>query len=210
MGHDDVLGEAFEQLHGYNPTKENRVSAYSHITSLEEAARVVLQQTTGLTDDDHGGKTPQRFVSMLKELTTPEEFEFTVFPNTDKVDEIVTVANIPFVSLCNHHVVPFVGVAHVGYIPDQKIVGLSKFARVVRYYSKGLQVQERLTQQVAEYLMENLNPLGVAVIMEAEHMCMTIRGVQTPGTKTTTSAMLGVFGEHDRTAKMEFMRLVGK
>lgn len=178
--------------------------------SPEEAARMLLEQTTGLNGDSHGLNTPKRFVAMLRELTTAPEFEFTVFPNEDGVDEIVTVQDIPFVSVCNHHVVPFVGVAHIGYIPNAKLVGLSKFARVVRYYSKRLQVQERLTQQVADYLMENLDPLGVAVILEAEHMCMTIRGVQTPGTKTTTSAMKGVFADHDKTAKDEFLRLIGK
>lgn len=178
--------------------------------SLEETARLLLEQTTGLKDDKHGTKTPQRFIAMLRELTTPDEFEFTTFDNEDGVDEIVTVENIPFVSLCNHHVVPFVGVAHIGYIPDRKLVGLSKFARVVRHYAKALQVQERLTQQVANFLMEQLDPLGVAVVLEAEHMCMTIRGVQTPGTRTTTSAMMGVFSDHERTAKMEFMRLIGK
>ena len=177
--------------------------------SAEEAARVLLTQTTGLKEDKHGQKTPQRFVAMLKELTTPDEFEFTTFDN-DGCDEIVVVKDIPFVSVCNHHVVPFIGVAHIGYIPNEKLVGLSKFARVVRHFAKQLQVQERLTQQVADYLMEHLDPIAVGVVMEAEHMCMTIRGVQTPGTKTTTSAMKGVFADHDRTAKMEFMRLIGK
>lgn len=177
--------------------------------SDEEAARVLLRQTTGLdTTTEHGRKTPQRFAAMLRELTTPDEFEFTTFPNDEGVDEIVVVRNIPFVSLCNHHVVPFTGLAHVGYIPDQKIVGLSKFARVVRYFAKALQVQERLTNQVADYLCEHLDPVGVAIVMEAEHMCMTIRGVQTPGTMTLTSAMRGVFSDHTRTAKAEFMHLV--
>lgn len=177
--------------------------------SEEEAARALLEKTTGWKDDDHGSKTPQRFASMLRELTTPEEFEFTTFPSEGS-DEIIAVQDIPFVSLCNHHVVPFVGLAHIGYIPSDKLVGLSKFARVVRHYSKALQVQERLTTQIADFLMENLDPMGVAVILEAEHMCMTIRGVQTPGTKTTTSAMRGVFSDHDRTAKNEFLRLIGK
>lgn len=172
-------------------------------------AATLLSQTTGLdTSDDHGRDTPKRFVKMLRDLTTPEDFTFTTFPNSDDVDEIVLVENIPFVSVCNHHVVPFVGIAHIAYIPDQKIVGLSKFARVVKHYAKRLQVQERLTHQIADYLEENLDPIGVAVIMKAEHMCMTIRGVQTPGTLTTTSSMRGVFGDHDRTAKMELMQML--
>jgi GTP cyclohydrolase I len=179
--------------------------------SEREAAGVLLAKTTGLDlESDHGRGTPARFVKMLKELTTPEDFEFTTFPNEDGVDEIILVKDIPFVSLCNHHVVPFHGVAHVGYIPDEKIVGLSKLARVVRYYAKALQVQERLTMQIADRLVEELAPLGVAVIVEAEHMCMTIRGVQTPGTRTTTSRMVGVFADHERTAKNEFLQLIGK
>lgn len=189
-------------------TRDDYVEVGSGYSSLEEAARRVLEETTGLTNDSHGANTPKRFVAMLRELTTPDEFEFTTFPNEDNVNEIVVVQDIPFVSLCNHHVIPFVGVAHVGYIPGDKLVGLSKFARVVRHFAKSLQVQERLTMEVAEYMMENLDPLGVAVVMEAEHMCMTIRGVQTPGTKTTTSAMLGVFGDHERTAKAEFMQII--
>lgn len=177
--------------------------------SVEEAAAILLTKTTGLdTSDAHGAKTPQRFAAMLSELTTPPEFEFTVFDNEDKADEIVLVQDIPFVSVCNHHVVPFVGKAHVGYIPDKHLVGLSKLARTVHYFARRLQVQERLTQQVANYLEEHLDPVGVAVIMQAEHMCMTIRGVQTPGTYTTTSAMLGVFADHKRTAKAEFMQLL--
>jgi GTP cyclohydrolase I len=212
MGHDQVLGEAIEQLHGFNPLKEERVNDYSELPHIseKEAARILLQKTTGLKMDEHGAKTPERFVKMLRELTTPEPFDFTVFPNNEGVNEIVVVRDIPFVSVCNHHVVPFVGVAHVGYVPDQKIVGLSKLARVVRHFARRLQVQERLTQDVANYLMEQLCPLGVAVVMEAEHMCMTIRGVQTPGTRTLTSAMCGVFADHERTAKREFMGLIGK
>lgn len=175
----------------------------------EEAARVLLTKTTGLTDDGHGARTPARFAAMLRELTTPQEFEFTTF-DADGSDEIILQKDIPFTSLCNHHVIPFYGVAHVAYIPDQQLVGLSKLARTVQYYSKALQVQERLTRQIAERLMEELNPLGAAVIVEAEHMCMTIRGVQTHGTRTTTSAMLGVFADHDKTAKAELMQLLAR
>lgn len=175
--------------------------------SAEEAARILLEKTTGWVDDEHGNRTPQRFASMLRELTTPEDFAFTTFP-AEGADEMVVLHDIPFVSVCNHHIVPFVGKAWVGYIPDQKLVGLSKLARVVQHYARSLQVQERLTKQVADRLMEELNPLGVAVLMKAEHFCMTIRGVKTPGTMTTTSAMLGVFSDHERTAKAEFLQII--
>jgi GTP cyclohydrolase I len=178
--------------------------------SPEESATLLLAQTTGWKDDSHGHETPARFVAMLKEMTTPPDIKWKTFPNEEKVDEIVTVQDIPFVSLCNHHVVPFVGLAHIGYIPGDCLVGLSKFARVVRHYAHALQVQERLTSQIAEFLEDSLKPAGVAVVIEAEHMCMTIRGVQTPGTKTTTSKMTGAFMDHNKTAKDEFLRLIGK
>jgi GTP cyclohydrolase I len=175
-----------------------------------DAARLVLEETTGWENDEHGEGTPERFVRMLKELTTPEDFKFTTFPNIDEVDEIVVVKNIPFTSVCNHHIIPFVGKAWVGYIPSDRIVGLSKLARVVHYYSRRLQVQERLTKQIADRLEEELKPQGVMVIMEAEHFCMTVRGVQVPDATTVTSAVRGVFADHGKTAKAEFLRLVGK
>lgn len=177
--------------------------------SAEEAARVLLTETTGLdVESGHGAGTPRRFVRMLRELTSPEPFEFTCFDNDEGIDEMVVIGNIPFVSVCNHHVIPFVGHAHIAYIPGAKIAGLSKFARVVRHFAKSLQVQERLTNQVADYLENELDPLGVAVVMQAEHMCMSIRGIQTPGAVTTTSAMRGVFSDHDKTAKIEFLRMI--
>jgi len=178
--------------------------------SAEEAAQVLLEQTTGLNaDSPHGANTPKRFARMLKEMTTPEDFEFTTF-DADGMEDMIVMQDIPFVSLCNHHIVPFIGVAHIAYIPIHKMVGLSKLARTVRYHSKALQVQEKLTHDIADDLEARLSPLGVGVVMEAEHMCMTIRGVQTPGTKTTTSTMRGVFADHSRTAKAEFMSIIGK
>lgn len=204
--------DAFAEAEANRLLREGSDEAYAAYANntLVEQARLLLTQTTGLRDDDHGEHTPERFVRMLKELTTAPSFEFTTFPNKDGVDEIVAVRDIPFVSLCNHHVIPFIGVAHVGYIPDELIVGLSKLARVVKHFAARLQVQERMTHQIAEFISEELNPQGVGVVVEAEHLCMTIRGVQTPGTLTTTSKMMGVFGDHDRTAKSEFLRLIGK
>lgn len=174
--------------------------------SETELARRLLQSTTGLeVDTAHGMDTPRRFVAMLHELTTPSDFKFTTFNNTDHVDEMVVVKDIPFYTLCNHHVIPFFGKAHIAYIPRHELVGLSKFARVVREKAKGLWVQEHLTIAVADFLEERLNPIGLGVIMEAEHLCMTMRGVQVPGTTTVTSSMRGVFADHTRTAKAEFM-----
>jgi len=172
---------------------------------LRKAAEQVLRGTTGLdTDSEHGRHTPDRFIKMLRELTTPTPIEFTTFKN-DGMDEMIVVEAIPFVSLCNHHVVPFIGKAYIGYIPDDQIAGLSKFARVVHHFARRLQVQEQLTKDIADFLEENLKPLGVAVVLRAEHFCMTIRGVQVPGAKTYTAAMRGRFSEHERTAKAEFL-----
>lgn len=171
----------------------------------EEAATVLLRTAAGLNPEDvHGKDTPRRFVEMLRELTTPPDIKWKTFPN-EGMDEMVVLEGIPFHSLCEHHVIPFMGLAYVAYVPRDEIAGLSKFARVVQHFAASLQVQERLTMQIADYLEENLKPRGVGVVMRAEHLCMTIRGVQSPGTKTYTAAMRGVFGDHERTAKAEFL-----
>jgi GTP cyclohydrolase I len=177
---------------------------FANNNEAEEAAEVLLRTSAGLQMDEHGKETPKRFAAMLREMTTPPDIKWKTF-NNDGMDEMIIERDIPFVSLCNHHVVPFIGVAHIGYIPDQLVAGLSKFARVVQHFAHALQIQERLTKEVADYLEKNLKPLGVAVVLEAEHMCMTIRGVKAPGTKTYTAAMRGRFADHERTAKAEFL-----
>lgn len=157
-------------------------------------------------DSEHLVETPARFVRMLTELTTPESFKFTAFLSPH--DEMIVVSPVHFYSLCAHHIIPFFGTAHVAYIPQGKIAGLSKMARMVKYYSKGLWVQEDLTWTIAEAIEEILSPLGTAVVMKAEHLCMAMRGAQSPGTKTTTSHMRGVFLDHTKTAKEEFFQLI--
>jgi GTP cyclohydrolase I len=145
---------------------------------------------------------------MYEELLTPKPFNPTTFPNEHGYDELVLSKNIPFTSLCAHHALPFSGVAHVGYIPGKQILGLSKLARVVHYFSRSLQVQERLTKQVADWLQDELEPRGVGVVLEAEHLCMTIRGVQAAGSQTVTSTMYGLL--RDRVAtRQEFLSLTG-
>jgi GTP cyclohydrolase IA len=182
-------------------------SPFLNDASDEEAALELLQRTTGLDpESEHGQNTPTRFVKMLRELTSSPAFAFTTFES--QVDEMVTIRDIPFVSLCAHHVVPFMGICHIAYIPAGRIAGLSKFARVVNMFARQLQVQEELTVDIADYLEEQLRPVGVAVVMKAEHLCMTIRGVQTPGTQTVTQVMRGAFADHDRTAKSEFMAML--
>ena len=152
-------------------------------------------------------KTPKRFVEMLWELSAPEEFEFTTFESDN--DEMVIVQDIPFVSLCAHHICPFMGVAHIGYVPTNKTAGLSKLVRTVEYMSKGLWSQEDLTDAISDFLISHLDPLGAAVVMQGEHTCMTIRGVKTSGALTTTSSMTGCFADHDRLARTEFLSLIG-
>jgi GTP cyclohydrolase IA len=142
------------------------------------------------------------------ELLTPEPFNLTTFANDEGYDELVVVRDIPFQSLCMHHVLPFHGLAHVGYLPDERILGLSKLARVVELFARGLQLQERLTTQIADCLQRELEPKGVGVVLEAEHACMSLRGVQKPGSKTMTSALHGLVRDDPRTRE-EFLSLTG-
>ena len=150
--------------------------------------------------------TPHRMARMYAELLTPAPFNPTTFPNDGGYDELVVVAGIPFHSLCEHHLLPFSGVAHVGYLPGDRIIGLSKLARVVELFARRLQVQERLTTQIAGWLDEHLAPKGVGVVLQAEHLCMSLRGVQKPGARTVTSALLGRLRDDART-RQEFLRL---
>lgn len=174
---------------------------------LEFMAGNLLADVAGLdVTGPHGADTPRRFIQMLRELTTPEQFEFTTFPAQSQ--NMIVIRDIPFSSVCSHHVIPFVGYAHVAYVPDEKIAGLSKFARLVRAQARKLQVQETLTMEIADIIDQVLQPLGVGVVMEAEHLCMTIRGVQAPGAKTRTAEMRGVFSNHEKTAKAEFLSAI--
>jgi GTP cyclohydrolase I len=146
---------------------------------------------------EHLADTPRRVAASLLELLTPRDFAMTTFPNDEGYEELVLVRDIPFHSLCEHHLLPFRGVAHIGYLPGERLVGLSKLARVVELFSRDLQVQERLTKQIAGYLDEQLAPRGVGVVVEAEHLCMTMRGAQAAGARTTTSAFLGELAEDE-------------
>jgi GTP cyclohydrolase IA len=152
--------------------------------------------------------TPRRMARMYAELLTPAPFRATTFPNDGGYDELVVATGIPFHALCEHHMLPFVGVAHVGYLPGERIIGLSKLARVVELFARSLQVQERLTTQVAGWLDGHLQPKGVGVVIEAEHMCMSLRGVQKPGARTVTSALHGLVRDDSRT-RQEFLSLTG-
>jgi GTP cyclohydrolase I len=175
-----------------------------------EAAVAELLDALGIDIAERGLEdTPGRVARMYRELLMKRPFNATTFPNTDGYDELVIAKSIPFSSLCEHHLLPFHGVAHVGYIPNESIVGLSKLARIVEHYARDLQVQERMTKQIATWLEENLSPKGVGVVLEAEHQCMTIRGVQAAGSKTVTSAMAGLL-RTDMKTREEFLALSAK
>jgi GTP cyclohydrolase I len=152
--------------------------------------------------------TPMRFTEAFLELMgqNDDPWEFTTFEST--CDEMVIIKDIDFVTLCEHHLLPFIGVAHIGYIPQGRIAGLSKIARAVKDCCRGLWAQEVLTAVIADYLTDRLEPSGVAVVMEAEHTCMGIRGVKTARARTTTSCMRGVFLDHTRLARSEFLGLI--
>jgi GTP cyclohydrolase I len=157
-------------------------------------------------DDPQLRDTPRRVAQSFGELLTPIPFSFTTFPNDGAYDQLVVARSIPMRSLCAHHLLPFIGVAHVAYLPGDRILGLSKLARVVDHFSRGLQIQERLTTQVGEWLDEQLAPKGVGVVIEAEHLCMTLRGVQAHGTRTVTSSLHGLVRDDART-RAEFLAL---
>jgi GTP cyclohydrolase I len=152
--------------------------------------------------------TPSRVALAYAEMLTPLPFDATTFPNDARYDELVVATGIAFSSLCEHHLLPFSGVAHVGYLPAERLLGLSKLARVVTYFSRNLQVQERLTAQVAHWLAAELRPKGVGVVLEAEHACMSCRGVRAIGARTVTSALKGTVREDPRT-RTEFFALAG-
>jgi GTP cyclohydrolase IA len=178
---------------------------------LEAAAAAAhdLLLALGVDIDAEGlRETPRRVAAAYAELLTPQPFEATTFPNDEGYDEMVVARGIPFHSLCEHHLIPFVGVAHVAYLPGERIVGLSKLARVVEHFARRLQVQERMTVQIADWIEQELSPRGVGVVLDAEHFCMTIRGVQKPGARTTTSALRGHVRDDPRT-RAELLALAG-
>ena len=174
--------------------------------AVQRAARDLLQALGADVDAEAFEETPRRVADAYAELLTPRPFRATTFPNDDGYDQLIVARAIPFHSLCMHHLLPFHGVAHIGYLPGQRIIGLSKLGRVVEFLSRDLQIQERLTTQIAAWLQRELEPRGVGVVLEAEHLCMSLRGVQKLGAKTVSSALHGLVRDDPRT-RQEFLAL---
>jgi GTP cyclohydrolase I len=176
---------------------------------LDRAERAATEMLAALglpVDSEDMFETPRRLVHAYAEMLTPPEFDSTTFSNAAGYDELVLVSDIPVHSLCEHHLLPFTGVAHVGYLPGSRILGLSKFARTVEFFARRAQTQERLTTEIAEHLTERLDPRGVGVVIEAEHACMSLRGARAPGARTITAALHGALRDDPKT-RAEFLSL---
>jgi GTP cyclohydrolase IA len=176
------------------------------LAGAERAAAKFLTALGVATNSGALADTPGRMTRAYAEMLSPRPFDLTTFANDEGYDELVLARGIPVHSLCEHHMLPFLGVAHVGYLPGQRILGLSKLARVVEMFARRPQVQERLTTQVADWLQTHLQPRGVGVIIAAEHLCMTLRGVRAGGASTITSTLLGALREEPR-SRAEFLAL---
>lgn len=172
---------------------------------MESAVKTIIE-----TFDDPAREglqnTPARYKKFLEEFLSPKPFEFTTF-DAENYDQMILVGNIEFYSICEHHLAPFFGEGFIAYIPNDKIVGISKLPRTLDLFARRFQNQERITTQIADYLIKNLNPKGVAVVLKAKHLCMSMRGIQKPNAITTTSKMTGVFLESE-SARSEFLDLI--
>jgi GTP cyclohydrolase I len=176
------------------------------LVAAERAAADFLAALGVDCNSESRRETPARMAAAYAEMFAPRPFELTTFANDEGYDQLVLARNIPVQSVCEHHLLPFIGVAHVGYLPGNRILGLSKFARVVEMFARRPQVQERLTQQVASWLQTNLAPAGVGVVIEAEHLCMTLRGARSAGASTVTSALQGRLRD-DAATRSEFLSI---
>ena len=176
------------------------------LAKAERAATEMLAALGLPIDSVDMFETPRRLVHAYAEMLTPPEFDSTTFENAAGYDELILVSDIPVHSLCEHHLLPFTGVAHVGYLPSGRILGLSKFARTVEFFARRAQTQERLTMEIAEHLAERLEPHGVGVVIEAEHTCMSLRGAKAEGARTVTAALRGRLRDDPKT-RAEFLSL---
>lgn len=172
---------------------------------IQSNIRALIEEMDDNPDREGLIDTPRRYEAFLKEFLSPEKFEPTVFTN-EGYNEMVIQRNITFYSICEHHLLPFFGTATIAYIPDKKIIGLSKLARTVDHFSRRLQNQERVTTQIADFLQNELSPKGVGVVLSARHLCMEMRGIKKPDAYTTTSCLYGLFQTNPST-RTEFLDL---
>ena len=191
-------------------SEKNKTSV--DVERIKKAVKEILLAVGEDTEREGLKGTPERVAGMYSELLAgmredPKQHLRSVF--TENYDEIVLLRDIPFYSICEHHLMPFIGSAHVAYLPAGAVLGISKLARVVDCFSRRLQVQERLTDQIADFIMDSLKPRGVAVVLEASHSCMTIRGVKKPGSVMVTSSLRGIF-KRDPKSRNEVMSLMHK
>ena len=198
---------------GYAPHADDALTPSDTSQPVEAAVREILIEMGENPDREGLVATPTRVRRMYGELTAgywvdPDRLLNNAIFDVD-YSEMVVVKDIAFYSLCEHHLLPFFGSAHVAYVPDGRVIGLSKIPRVVEMYARRLQVQERLTQEIADFLMDRLAPKGVGVVVEATHLCAVMRGVRKPGTVMTTAAVLGLFRRNDKT-RAEFFAHLGR
>lgn len=216
-GRENAVGDQARKAIGYNVDEEELdtvAGAAARSLDLDRIEALVLEKLELIGEDpsrDGLLRTPHRVAKAWEFLTHGYAMDIETVLNgaifEERYDEMVIVKDIDFFSQCEHHLLPFYGKAHIAYIPNGKIVGLSKLPRIVDVYARRLQVQERMTQQIAETIQKYLQPQGVAVVTEAHHMCMMMRGVQKQNSVTTASAMLGVF-KHQSETRNEFMNLI--
>lgn len=191
--------------HRWRPMIATEAPVADHGAAVTAATALLGALGLDLTSE-HLAETPRRMVDALVEMTSGPPFELTSFPNEDEYDELVLVESIPVQSLCEHHMLPFIGVAHIGYLPAERILGLSKFARMVDHHARRPQTQERLTKRIADHLQRELAPRGVGVVIDAEHTCMSLRGARAAGARTLTSALFGQLRD-DARSRSEFLDL---
>jgi GTP cyclohydrolase IA len=202
-----VNGVDLAQAPPRTPLHVVKPSSGVDLVAAEHAAAAFLVALGVDLNTESLAATPARMARAYAEMFSPRPFDLTTFPNDAGYDELIIARAIPVQSVCEHHLLPFVGVAHVGYLPGERILGLSKLARVVEMFARRPQVQERLTQQVADWLQDQLVPRGVGVVIAAEHLCMTVRGVRAAGANTVTSALHGQL-RSDAASRAEFFTLI--
>ncbi len=202
--------EAIVRQMGSRSAEDEAERERQQVTRIAGHVRAILDELGLDTSDPNLVRTDERVAEMYLEmfhgLKEGVEPEITTFPNEEGYSHMVMEKQIPFYSMCAHHLIPFYGHAHIAYIPEDRIIGLSKFSRILEFYAKRPQLQERLTEQIVNFLEENLRPRGAMVVVEARHLCVEMRGVKKPGAMTVTSALRGVF--HQRPVREEFLDLL--